>query len=348
MASKTSAMDALQALEELGKGTPAPVYLVWGPERFLLESVLRELARLVLAGVDDDLAGLNRQKFDDDAQLSQVIAAAQQLPMFAPRRLVIARADQWLAPGARRLPDGEIKALEIYLSNPVATTTLVFYCEQVDRRLRPVKALEEAAVVIQCKPLSPHQAPAWLMEKAKAAGARLRPAAAQLLVSLVGTDLQRLTTELDKALAYAGDDRVVDEDHIAQVVTGSAPVKIFDLLDAVAQRDAGTALKELSRLLDKGEPPLLVLAMLTRQARSLLQVHWLVQRGYSRADIQKHLKLHSFVVQKLHRQVRHWSGEDATAALLACVDAETAIKTGRLAPEAGLELLVTRLAGRLT
>lgn len=349
MASNLACMDATQAIEQVRQGRVAPVYVVTGAERFLAEAFLRELKTAIFAGVPDELVTLNIKKFDDDSlQLQEVLAAANQYPMFVPRRLVMVAGDPWLAPGGRSISQADLQNLEAYLANPVSTTVLVFHCRQIDRRLRVVAMLEPVAVFVECNPLSPQAATTWLIQTAEATGVRVLPAAAQLLVSLAGTDLHALNTELDKLIAYAGNDSIITTKHVEDVVADAGPLRVFDLLDYVAQRKADRALSELARLLDRGEAPLMLLAMITRQTRSLLQIQLLSAQGYSRAEIQKQLKLHSFVLRKLYSQLRFWSQDDATTALIHCVDTETAIKTGRLVPETGLELLVTRLAGRLT
>ena len=102
--------------------------------------------------------------------------------------------------------------------------------------------------------------------------------AAQLLVALVGADLGRLDTELAKVLDFAGDGAVVDEDHVRAVASAVPTARIFDLLDAVAERRVADAARQLSLLLENGEPPLRALAALTRQMRTLLQVRLLAER----------------------------------------------------------------------
>lgn len=342
-------MDIEQALSRLQKEAPAPVYLVRGTERYLTEHFIKQLRNRLLCGADPELAALNVQRFDDDQMsLAEILAAARQMPMFVPRRLVVAQADMWFGPNAHRLSDVDEMLLTEYLSAPAATSCLVFVCKQTDRRRQVVKQLENAAVVVECMSLTLKEAPGWVIQRAKEYGFRMQPAAAQLLVSLAGTDLERLSSELEKLMAYAGDSGVIEEHHISTMVGRSSPVRIFDLLDSVARRQVERSLVELTRLLDQGDPPLMVLAMLTRQARNLLQFLLLRQQGLTPAEIQRKLGIHPFVMRKLQSQINHWSRSDATAALLQCIETETAIKTGRLDPEPGLQLLVTRLAGRLT
>ncbi|HEY8449476.1 MAG TPA: DNA polymerase III subunit delta [Bacillota bacterium] len=336
-------MDVVQALKQLERDGPQPLYVLQGGEGHLVTSFLRRLREVALAG---GVEALNVSVYrDESVELAEVLAAARQLPMLAERRIVIVRADAWLG-GEGKLEARDAALLEQYLEQPVPTTSLVLTVEQLDRRLRLAKRLEQVAVIVDCAPRSPGEVAAWLRQAAAGAGGRITPAAAQLLVERVGTDLRRLRNELDKLLAYAGKD-AIDPSHVVALVAEAAEGRIFSLLDALFQRRSDAAQRELQRLLDGGEPPLRILAMLHRQIRQAVQIKALKERGATAEAVQKQLRLHPFVARKLFRQMDRWTLDEAVHALLDAVAAEAAVKTGRLDPEVALQLLVARWAGRL-
>ena len=266
--------------------------------------------------------------------------------MLGTRRVVVVRADAWLAGGRGALTDEEVAALEAYARDPTSTTTLAFVAAEVDRRLKAVKVLEQAAEVVRCDPLSEGDAAAWVARRVADGNRRISRRAAQLLVALVGTDLSRLDTELEKVLAYGAGAPVLDEEHVQAVASASGTARIFDLLDAVAEGRGSDALRQLRRLLAGGEPPLRILATLSRQMRTLLLVRLLLDRGHGAAEIQRRLGVHPYVVRKAVQQVAALGVRELAAGLLACVETETDVKTGRQSDEAALELLIARLVSR--
>lgn len=334
-------MEYHEAVRRLERGEPAPLYLVTGTEGYLVRSFLDRLRSL--AGEPT----LNVQVFDAaDHSLQAVLEAARQLPMFGPRRVVVAAADPWLGGGRGSLGAGDLADLEAYAADPTPSTTLVFVAAEPDRRLKAVRVLEQAGQVVHCRAPGPKEAPDWVQRRAQELGGRITRRAALLLVALVGTDLGRLDSELAKAVDYAGQGAVVGEEHVRAVASAAAPARIFDLLDAVAEGRAADAARQVPLLLETGEPPLRVLAALTRQMRTLLQVRLLADRGWGADDLQKRLRLHPYVVKKSLQQARRWEPWDLAQGLMACVEAETDVKTGRKNDEAALDLLVTRLATR--
>jgi len=335
-------MDYTEALQHLERGEPAPLYLVYGPEAFLVRSFVDRLRSL--AGESE----LNVQVFDsEEDRLQDVLEAARQLPMFGPRRVVIVQADAWLRGGGRgALAEGEVDALAAYAADPVPSTTLAFAASEPDRRLKVLKILEKAGRVVRCAAPHPRAVPDWLLRRAADRGRRITRGAAQLLAAYVGSDLGRLDTELAKVLDFAGAGKTVDETHVRAVASAGATARIFDLLDAVAEQRVADAVRLLPRLLETGEPPLRVLAALTRQVRTLLQVRLLLDRGLDPEQLQQRLRVHPYVIRKSVQQARRWEPRGLAEGLAACVETETDIKTGRIDDEAALDLLVTRLAAR--
>lgn len=334
-------MEYAEAVRRLERGEPSPLYLVHGSEAYLVRSFVDRLRSLAVE------PALNVQVFDGaEHPLQEVLEAARQLPMFGPRRIVVALADAWLSGGRGTLGAQDVAALEAYAADPTPSTTLAFVAAEPDRRLKAVKVIEQAGQVVRCEAPGQREAPQWVERRAAERGRRISRGAAQLLVALVGADLGRLDTELAKVLDFAGDGAVVDEDHVRAVASAVPTARIFDLLDAVAERRVADAARQLSLLLENGEPPLRALAALTRQMRTLLQVRLLAERGWGAEQLQKRLRVHPYVVKKSLRQARGWDPRELAQGLLACVETETDIKTGRINDEAALDLLVTRLAAR--
>lgn len=99
---------------------------------------------------------------------------------------------------------------------------------------------------------------------------RLDPEAHQLIVRRAGTDLAALTAELEKLCLYVGDRPAITADDVRIVVRDLAESWIFDFTAALSTRQLGRALPLLRGLIDQGEPPLRLLAMIAREVRMLL------------------------------------------------------------------------------
>jgi DNA polymerase-3 subunit delta len=184
--------------------------------------------------------------------------------------------------------------------------------------------------------------PSWIDRRAQAKGANLSSEATRLLAVLVGTDLRLLDQEIDKLYLYAGERQITTQD-VRALVSRARQESIFDLVDCVGRRETDRALVLLHRMLDAGEAPLYLLAMLARQIRILIQVKDLQGRGLGKNEIAGELRLHPYVVEKGMAQAWNFSLSQLEAAHHNLVETDWAIKTGGLEDLVALDLLVVNL-----
>lgn len=236
---------------------------------------------------------------------------------------------------------------------------LILVAAALDRRRKAIATLLANAEVIDCNPPAtstrgasqrsrhPSALPggirAELAIQGRALGLTFRPEAAARLAELVGDDVGRLSNEVAKLAAYLGGKGEVDERTVTALVPQSGAVAhnaVFALVDAIAQQRTGEALSTLHRLLDAGENPLGLLAMIARQMRLIRAA---CARQGDAAALMADLQLSDFVVRKVAAQARRFPLEAAEAALEACLAADLKMKGGHEARGA-LEALVVRLA----
>ena len=77
--------------------------------------------------------------------------------------------------------------------------------------------------------------------------------------------------ELEKLITYAGDKDTIDRGDIDAVITKSSEDSIFDLTEAIVTRNTEQALATLRDLLNQGVHYMVILSMLIREIRFLLQ-----------------------------------------------------------------------------
>jgi DNA polymerase-3 subunit delta len=163
------------------------------------------------------------------------------------------------------------------------------------------------------------------------------------MATLVGNDLRLLDQEIDKLLLYA-DGKQVTETDVRALVSRAREASVFDLVDHVGRREADKALRLLHRLLDEGEPPLRLMAMLARQVRILIQVSELQASRMTQEQIAKRLKLHPYVVKKGLAQERNFSMGQLEKAHALLLETDWMIKTGEMEGVLALDMLVVSLA----
>ncbi|MDP3965000.1 MAG: DNA polymerase III subunit delta [bacterium] len=159
-------------------------------------------------------------------------------------------------------------------------------------------------VVIEAFPrLTESQMNQWAKKEAASRGAKIGSAALQLMVGLVGEDLWRMNTEIDKLAHYKRGGEITEQD-VAALVRAKFDNDIFELTDALAEQDQAKALKLLDEHFSEGVAGQYLLTMLSRQFRILLQVKDELERGQAPSVLAEVLGLHPFVVRKAVNQAK--------------------------------------------
>lgn len=87
-----------------------------------------------------------------------------------------------------------------------------------------------------------------------------------------------------------------------------------------------------------------ILFLIARQFNQLLQIRQLSDAGMDSGSIAKKLSLNPYVAGKIRTQSRSFSPAFLKAAVEACVETETAVKTGSLTDQLAVETLLTSLS----
>lgn len=140
----------------------------------------------------------------------------------------------------------------------------------------------------------------WVKNEFQARECQIQNEVVKKLVDIVGNDSWLLSNEINKLASYSNWEEVKLE-HIKLLTSQAVGLNIFDLIDAIAQKNKPKAYKLLYQELKSGRDPYYILTMIIYQFRNLLLAKGLQEQGLSQADIAKKAKLHPFVVKKTLR-----------------------------------------------
>jgi len=276
--------------------------------------------------------------------LAELRHAADAVPFMADKRLVV--VDGLLSYLSAGRGTDLLKKLLAYLPQVPDSTRLVF----VEARTLPASnavlklaAQQPGKTVIAFE--RPKNATTWIEKRARQHGGQIDRKAAAKLAQLIGSDLRRLDSEIEKLVTYVNAERPIDEADVTRLVSASVEANVFELVDALGRRDGQRAMRELHRLLDLGENALGLLAMIVRQFRLMIQVKELQERNVPALAIPKTLGQHPFVIEKIGQQARNFTMEQLERIYSHLLDLDVGVKTGAVSDVLALDLLVAELAG---
>jgi DNA polymerase III subunit delta len=322
----------------LAKGDFKPVYCLFGEESYLVD---KETRRLIEAVVDPAFKDFNLSVYyATEAKGDEICEAALSLPMFAARRVVwIKRAESLSAAASEMLLD--------YLQNPSPSTCLVFQAGKLDQRKKLFLELKKQAVLVEGKKLYENQVPEFIVAEVKDRGKRISRDALELLAYLVGTNLQEVVAQVDKAILYVGERQEISADDVKAIVSDTKVDSIFEFTDAIGARQTDKALRCMHTILREKDAPLYVLNMIVRHFRQLWIVRSFLDRGTTNPDeIAKIGGLNPFVARKSIPQAKNFKPVQLSELFQEFLVTDLALKGGSGMPELVLERLVLKICGQ--
>ena len=223
---------------------------------------------------------------------------------------------------------------------PETTVLIVLADEELPSSSQLLKAAEEHGKVIQCTLPKGAAVENWINKRATSLGVKITPDATTMLANFIGNQLRLLANELEKLATYVGPGATITDEVVRLLSTQVQEARIFDLTDALAQRNRKQALDILHDLLSDGEPPLKLISTITSQVRSLILVKELADDGLRVSQIVSATGMAPFVAEKALRQIGKFSTAQLEKAYRELLTTDAALKRSRLTPDMALDLLV--------
>jgi len=318
------------------KARSASVVAILGADSYRAEAALEAVLEKAVGKERSDTVTVFR---GDETGWTRIVDAARTGSLFAARRAVVVRgADQ---------AKGEGEDLVAFVQDPPPDVTLVLLAAKPDKRKTIWKRVTEAATVVDAEPLKGRALRAWVTDEVRRRGLRLAEDALQELLERVGQDLRRLTGELDKLEAYAGDRKSLGADDVAKVLGRGLAQPLYKLADAMMERRKTEVLELIDSLLEEGEPAQKMLATLHRSIRQLRAMRALLAARTPRDQLASRLGILPFKTNDVVEASRRWTDDELRAAVRAMARADLQMKTGSDARVA-LSAMVAEACGKPT
>ncbi len=308
------------------------VFVVCGPETFLKLQAINEITERVLGGMDRGLAVSEHD--GETAKLADVLDDLRTLPFLTERRLVVLRdADDFISEYRDKL--------EQYLENPTPTGVLLMECGSFPATTRLYKRVKAIGEVIKCEPVKAREVPAWLIERSrKAYGVQIDQRAATLLGELIGAELGRLDSELQKLALYVGERKRIEAADVENLVGFHKEEKVWGIISAIAAGDQAGALclwEEVWQT-DKAAPGRAV-AGIALTVRRLLTALRAQETGASLGELARILWTDTHTARK---DLAAFSVQQVEDMLCQLLEIDMAAKTGQGSVRSGVEAFIVR------
>jgi DNA polymerase-3 subunit delta len=335
-----------ELLSRLKKGKPVPAILLLGGEPYLRDICRAQLIAQYVAEAARTWAvsRFSAERGGIEAALDQ----AQTLPMLSPQQVVFLEDTEAIEEFADKKREDAVQQLESYFADPAPFTVLVLEATQLDQRMKLSKLLVEKSLVVTVdlgEDPSQRNAAAVALARslAKEQGFEFEKGAAEDLAECVSADLQRLNTEIEKLVTFAGERKTILLADVASMVISERATTVWEMADMIASRQSKRALDFLDRLLRSGEEPIFLMGGLLFMYRKLVEASEVkgVVNGWQAA---RALQMAPEKAELAVRNARKISKPRLLAGMRAFQLADNRLKGGSEDPRAVMEFLIAELS----
>lgn len=318
-----------QLNEDLKTGQFKQIYLLYGEEVYLRKQYKDKVKEALLGGGD----AMNSHYFEGkDINLGEIIDLAETMPFFAERRVIVLENSGLFKSGGEKMAE--------YLAEPASTAYFLFVEGEVDKRSKLYKQVQQSGRAVEFAMQDERTLKRWIAGILKKENKQITENSAEYFLDKVGTDMENIRSELEKLICYCMDREVVERADIDMVCTTRISNHIFDMVTAIGDKQTRKALTLYYDLLALKEPPMRILFLIARQCNTLLQVKQLKNKGFDNKKIGEKTGLPGFGAGKYVSQAAKFKEKELKKAVEKCVEAEEAVKTGRMNDTMSVELLI--------
>ncbi len=297
-----------QIIKDLKAKKYQPIYFLHGTESYFIDSIANYIEKNVLT--EGEKSFNQTVLYGKEIDHKQVTDTARRYPMMASHQVVIVKEAQEMR---------TLKELQSYVEKPLDTTILVL-ChkhKKFDGRTKFGKTVNKNALVFESKKLYDNQLPDWISKYLKDKGFTIEPNASALMAEYLGTDLAKVSNELDKLVINLPPKSAITSQQIQDNIGISKDYNIFELQKALGQRQTAKANRIAQHFAanTRKNPLVMMVGSLYNYFSKIYSLHFL--RSASEQDLLKALKLKSAYFLKEYRATARHYNRSQTESVLA-------------------------------
>lgn len=319
--------------QDIKNGTYQNVYLLYGEENYLKNQYRDNLVKALCPdGEDMNFTRYEGKGLDEN----EIIGQAETMPFFADRRVILVENSGMFKNKAEQMAD--------YLGRLPDYLVLIFVESEVDKRSRTFKAVQKSGYAAEFAEQTEETLTKWVLGRISRAGKRITRQDMEHFLTMTGSDMINIDSELEKLLTYTMDRDVITRADIDAVGAPQISNQIFDMVRAVTEHQQKAALNWYYDLLALKEPPMRILYLLARQFNQLLQIKEMQAAGLPNRDIASKIGMPPFAVSRSSGLCRRYSADQLRQIVEECVQTEQEVKTGHLDDTISVEMLIVKFS----
>ncbi|NVK28355.1 MAG: DNA polymerase III subunit delta [Flavobacteriia bacterium] len=274
--------------KELDQKVYRPIYFLMGEEPYFIDKITDRIENEVL---DESEKGFNQSViYGKETTVQDIVSEAKRFPMMSEKQVVVVKEAQHVR---------NIEDLKSYAEQPQPTTILViaYKYKKLDKRKALAKVLAKDHVLLESKKLYDNQVADWLSVQIRQNGYKVSPKAVALLTEFVGSDLGRMSQELEKLMIVVPKGGEISADVIERNIGISKDYNNFELQKALAEGNVIKANKIIHYFAQnpKDNPLVVTISLIFSYFTKVIQVH--TNAGKSQNELAGALRVNPYFLK---------------------------------------------------
>ncbi len=206
----------------------SPIYFLHGEEAFFIDQICNAIDNTVLNEDEKDFNQL--VVYGRETDIATIVSMAKRFPMMASHQVILVKEAQNIK---------KIDELLSYVENPQPSTILVFCYKygKVDGRKKVIQRIKKSHVLFESKKLYDNQISPWINSFLKSKGYNISPTASLILSEYLGSDLSKISNEVEKLIIDADKSKTIDENDIQDKIGISKDFNVFELQKSLGNKN---------------------------------------------------------------------------------------------------------------
>ncbi len=221
-------------LDEVKKGLPSTVYVLYTSDPFLCREAVNEITKLVPITERE----FNLHIFDftlsaeENVSMDYVLNVANTVSFFGSRRFTL------LIINLQKVSNKDLERLKTYISNPSPDGVFIILNNGIFKR--NIKETFKGAKFFTLD-VKEAELQNWISEQLRMKGVQISDQAVDFLLGSIGNDIGLLSAEIEK-ISLLGKQKI-DIYDISDIVIGSREYNVFDMVKALMKKDVSTVFR---------------------------------------------------------------------------------------------------------
>ncbi|CAH2214143.1 DNA polymerase III subunit delta [Tepidibacter aestuarii] len=323
------------------------VYTFYGKETYLIDGLIKKFKEsLNSAFIDFNFSTID----GGQTSLDEIISSLETIPFMDDRKIIVVKNFEILTGKKKNFTQQDEEEICEYIKNTPDHAILIFVVySDIDKRKKFSKELGKHGILLNCNKLDNNELLKWARKKFKDENVEIDSSTLNYFLNNLDYQnknsdktLSDVENEIIKVTSFVGSGKKASVKDVDELSSKKIENDIFKLIDFIGNKNASEAIKILNDMIVKGESPLMVLSMISRQFKIIMQAKALNRKGNPEGVIAKSLAIHPYVIKKALIQSKKFDNPTIIRLQNELLEADYSIKNGLKKDILALEIIISK------